>query len=87
VNLGNPTEITIRQLAELVISLTGSSSTIVSRPLPMDDPRQRCPDITKAGEMLNWKPTIPLKDGLLATIGYFDELLRDPEGGSSSRPI
>jgi UDP-glucuronate decarboxylase len=75
VNLGNPAEFTIRQLAELVISLTGSSSKIVSRPLPQDDPRQRCPDISKARELLNWKPTVPLKEGLLATIKYFEGVL------------
>src|SRR4030081_1879443 len=56
VNLGNPAEFTIRELAELVIGLTGSSSTIVFRPLPQDDPQQRCPDITKARELLDWKP-------------------------------
>jgi UDP-glucuronate decarboxylase len=75
VNLGNPAEFTIRQLAELVINLTGSSSKIVSRPLPQDDPRQRCPDISKARELLNWKPTVPLKEGLLATIKYFEGVL------------
>jgi UDP-glucuronate decarboxylase len=76
VNLGNPAEFTIRQLAELVISLTGSSSKIVSHPLPQDDPRQRCPDISKARELLNWKPTVPLQEGLRATIEYFDGVLR-----------
>ena len=76
VNLGNPAEFTIRQLAELVISLTGSTSKIVSRPLPQDDPRQRCPDITKARELLDWKPTVPLREGLLATITYFDQVLK-----------
>jgi UDP-glucuronate decarboxylase len=77
VNLGNPAEFTIRQLAELVINLTGSSSKIVSRPLPQDDPRQRCPDISKARELLDWKPTIPLKEGLIATIAYFDAVLTE----------
>jgi UDP-glucuronate decarboxylase len=75
INLGNPAEFTIRQLAGLVISLTGSASKIVTRPLPQDDPRQRCPDIGKAREVLNWKPTVPLREGLLATIAYFDEVL------------
>src|SRR5215471_12405960 len=77
VNLGNPSEFTIRELAELVIRLTGSSSKIVSRPLPQDDPRQRCPDISKARDLLNWKPTVPLQEGLLATIKYFDGVLSD----------
>src|SRR5690349_23392277 len=76
INLGNPGEFTIRELAELVISLTGSSSKLVFHPLPQDDPRQRCPDISKARELLDWKPTIPLKDGLLATIEYFDGVLK-----------
>jgi UDP-glucuronate decarboxylase len=76
VNLGNPSEFTIRQLAELVISLTGSSSKIVARPLPQDDPRQRRPDISKARDLLDWKPTVPLKEGLLATVNYFEQVLR-----------
>ena len=75
VNLGNPGEFTIRELAELVIELTGSSSKMIFQPLPQDDPRQRCPDISKAGELLNWKPTVALRDGLLKTISYFDRLL------------
>lgn len=75
VNLGNPNEITILQLAETVIALTGSSSTIVQRPLPQDDPRQRCPDIGRANELLRWQPRVDLKDGLSRTIAYFDELL------------
>jgi UDP-glucuronate decarboxylase len=75
VNLGNPAEFTIRELADLVIDLTGSSSKIIFRPLPEDDPRQRCPDITKARELLAWKPAVGLRDGLLKTISYFDRLL------------
>ena len=80
VNVGNPGEFTIRQLAELVIELTYSKSRIVSRPLPADDPRQRRPDITRARELLHWEPTTPLRDGLEKTIAYFDALLKsDPE--------
>jgi UDP-glucuronate decarboxylase len=75
VNLGNSTEFTIRQLAETVIALTGSSSKIVHRPLPEDDPRQRCPDITLAKELLAWTPRVQLRDGLAKTIEYFDEVL------------
>jgi UDP-glucuronate decarboxylase len=75
INLGNPGEFTIRQLAEHVIRLTGSRSKIVQRPLPQDDPRQRRPDITRAGEVLGWKPTVPLEQGLERTIAYFDKLL------------
>jgi len=75
VNLGNPVEFTIRQLADLVIELTGSSSKIVHRPLPEDDPRQRCPDIGLAKELLSWAPRVQLREGLTKTIGYFEELL------------
>ena len=76
VNLGNPVEFTIRQLAELVIELTGSSSKIVRRPLPEDDPRQRCPDISLAKGLLAWEPKVQLRDGLIDTIKYFEQLLR-----------
>jgi len=74
-NLGNPTEFTIRQLAELVIEITGSSSRIVRRPLPADDPKQRKPDISKAQELLDWRPTIQLREGLTKAIAYFEGLL------------
>lgn len=70
-NLGNPGEFTIRELAEHVIRLTGSTSKIVSRPLPDDDPRQRQPDITLARKVLGWEPTIALEEGLERTIQYF----------------
>jgi UDP-glucuronate decarboxylase len=75
VNLGNPGEFTIRQLAEAVIDLTGSSSRIIHMPLPTDDPRQRRPDISKANELFAWEPTIPLHEGLKKTIAYFEHLL------------
>lgn len=71
INLGNPGEFTMRQLAETVLELTGSKSRIVNRPLPSDDPRQRQPDITRAKETLDWEPTINLADGLKPTIEYF----------------
>jgi UDP-glucuronate decarboxylase len=71
VNLGNPAEFTIRQLAELVIELTGSSSRIIHAELPADDPRQRCPDISLAVEKLSWRPTVQLREGLAKTIEYF----------------
>ena len=74
-NLGNPNEFTIKQLAEIVIELTGSKSKPVFEPLPSDDPRQRQPNIAKARELLGWEPKIPLRDGLAKTIAYFDELL------------
>ena len=71
VNIGNPDEFTVRQLAELVLEMTGSSSVITSLPLPADDPKVRQPDITRARERLGWAPTIPLREGLRATIDYF----------------
>ena len=77
VNLGNPAEITIKQLAEEIISLTGSRSRLEHRPLPEDDPRQRCPDIGRAKERLNWQPRVPLKTGLERTIAYFERLLAE----------
>lgn len=80
INLGNPVEFTMRELAELVIELTGSSSTIVFRPLPSDDPRQRQPNITKAREILGWEPKVALRDGLTHTIAYFDAMLREHDG-------
>jgi UDP-glucuronate decarboxylase len=76
VNLGNPGEFTMLELAELVIELTNSKSKIIRMPLPADDPRQRKPDITKARELLQWQPTTDLKSGLAKTIAYFDDLLK-----------
>ena len=76
VNLGNPGEFTIRELAELVIKLTGSKSELVFQPLPADDPTRRRPDITLAKQKLGWEPTIPLQEGLVHTISYFDDYLR-----------
>jgi UDP-glucuronate decarboxylase len=75
VNLGNPEEFTIRQLAEIVVDVTGSASKIVHRPLPTDDPKQRQPEISKAQELLGWRPTVPLRVGLTKTAAYFDGLL------------
>lgn len=77
INIGNPAEYTILQLASQIIELTGSRSQIVHRPLPQDDPRQRQPDIAKARDLLNWQPQTPLKEGLAETIAYFEKLLRD----------
>ncbi len=77
VNLGNPGEFTMLQLAQLVIELTGSSSEIVHRPLPVDDPRQRRPDIALAKAHLDWQPTIQLREGLTATIAYFRTIVAD----------
>ena len=76
VNLGNPTEFTVRQLAEIVIELTGSKSVIQYRPLPQDDPMQRQPNIGQALERLGWKPSVPLKEGLMRTVTYFETIVK-----------
>ena len=76
VNLGNPVEFTIRELAERVISLTGTASKIVFRTLPEDDPRQRCPDISLAKDLLGWRPQVQLEEGLVKTVAYFEQLLK-----------
>lgn len=76
INLGNPNEMTILELAENIINLTGSSSSIINQPLPADDPRQRQPDISKAKKLLDWQPKVNLTDGLTKTIAYFDNLLK-----------
>ena len=75
VNLGNPHECTVLELAELIIELCNSPSEIVFAPLPADDPARRCPDITLARAMLKWEPRVPLREGLARTIEYFDALL------------
>ena len=77
INIGNPKEFTVLQLASLVIELTGSRSRIVHRPRPQDDPRQRRPDISKANDLLSWSPKTELVDGLIRTIEYFETLLTD----------
>ncbi|ESR25534.1 UDP-glucuronic acid decarboxylase family protein [Lutibaculum baratangense] len=74
-NMGNPDEFTVRELAEMVIDLTGSRSRIVHHPLPADDPKQRRPDITQSKKKLGWRPVVPLRTGLERTIRYFDEQL------------
>ena len=76
INLGNPGEFTIKELAEHVIDLTGSSSKMINQPLPQDDPKQRQPNIARAKDTLDWEPTIALREGLAKTIPYFDNLLK-----------
>ena len=78
INIGNPVEFSMLQLANIVGEVTNSRSRVVHRPLPQDDPRQRQPDIAKAQEILGWKPTTPLREGLAKTIAYFEALLREP---------
>jgi UDP-glucuronate decarboxylase len=80
VNLGNPREFTIKELAEKVLALTGSRSKIIYEPLPVDDPRQRQPDISLAKDKLNWSPKVQLEEGLTKTIAYFDKLLTGTMG-------
>jgi UDP-glucuronate decarboxylase len=75
INIANPHEIPVRELAERVDALINSKSKIVHRPLPQDDPIQRCPDITVAKRVLGWKPKVPLEEGLCCTITYFSQLL------------
>ena len=74
-NLGNPNEITIQELAERVVSITGSRSSIVYKPAPQDDPIQRCPDISMAGDHLGWTPHVDLDQGLRRTVAYFETIL------------
>jgi UDP-glucuronate decarboxylase len=76
INLGNPGEFTMLELAQKVLEITGSSSTLEHKPLPEDDPKQRQPDITRAKAILDWEPTVALEDGLKPTIEYFDSLLK-----------
>jgi UDP-glucuronate decarboxylase len=78
VNLGNPHEATVLELAGLVLRLTGSGSRIECRPLPVDDPQRRCPDIAEARARLGWEPRVALEDGLRRTVDYFRAVLRLP---------
>src|SRR5262249_29610067 len=84
VNLGNPVEFPIRELARLVIEMTGSRSTLVKKPLPSDDPLQRKPDISKARDLLGWQPTTEIREGLARTIRYFETLLQSSRGAASA---
>lgn len=83
INLGNPEEFTIRQLADIIVELTHSHSRIVHRPLPVDDPRQRLPDIGKARQALDWAPRVPLRVGLMRTIAHFQRVLAEPMQAAS----
>ena len=77
INIGNPSECSMLELADMIIELVGSRSRTVHRPLPEDDPRQRRPDISRAQELLSWAPRTGLKDGLIRTISYFEKLLSE----------
>jgi UDP-glucuronate decarboxylase len=88
INLGNPGEFTMRQLAEMTIEMTGSKSTLAFEPLPQDDPRQRQPDIALAIKHLDWKPTVALREGLRHTIAYFDKIISgDRVAAEQIRPL
>lgn len=86
INIGNPSEFTIRQLAEIIIDITGSSSKIVYKSLPPDDPKQRRPNIDKARDILKWEPTVALRNGIEKTVIYFDNLMRNQENVSPLDP-
>ena len=85
INIGNPEEFSMRELAEIIVGLTGSRSKIVHRPLPQDDPRQRRPDISEAERVLGWRPVTPLKEGLERTIRYFEDLLSQKDVSEAVR--
>ena len=80
VNLGNPSEVSILELGRLIIAITGSSSRMIYKPLPQDDPERRRPNITLAQEKLGWEPTVALEDGIRKTIEYFEEIIKAQEG-------
>lgn len=84
VNIGNPHEFTVLELASQILELTGSSSKIIFNRMPKDDPVKRCPDISRAKRLLKWQPRIQLKEGLESTIDYFDQLLRDKASASET---
>jgi dTDP-glucose 4,6-dehydratase len=76
INIGNPREMTIKEIAETIIRMTGAKSSIIYKPLPTDDPKQRRPDITRARTLLNWEPRVALEEGLVKTIEYFRTKVR-----------
>jgi dTDP-glucose 4,6-dehydratase len=80
-NIGNPGEFTMLECAKVVLEVTGSSSRIVYEPLPADDPKQRCPDISKARALLGWEPKIDLRSGLILSLDYFRQSLADAAQG------
>jgi nucleoside-diphosphate-sugar epimerase len=85
VNIGNPVEYSVREVAEMVLELSGSDSELVHEPLPRDDPRQRCPDITRAKETLSWEPHTPAREGLQKTLSWFAERKGHREGAPAGR--
>ena len=88
VNLGNPRELTVLELADLVLEVTGSAAEVVFQALPTDDPRIRCPDITRATELLDWEPQVTLREGLARTVDAERVRTRRPEGpGAAAEPV
>jgi dTDP-glucose 4,6-dehydratase len=85
INIGNPVEYSVREVAELVLKLSGSESKLIYKPLPKDDPKQRCPDIRRAKEVLAWEPRIGTEEGLLRTIDWFAERKVRKESGHAAR--
>jgi dTDP-glucose 4,6-dehydratase len=86
VNLGNPVEYTVREVAELVLKLSGSPSELVRKPLPEDDPKQRCPNISRARETLGWEPRITAEEGLSRTLKWFAGRRGSPEADPETSP-
>jgi UDP-glucuronate decarboxylase len=86
INLGNPDEFTMAELASKIVAMTGSSSRIVHRALPQDDPKQRRPDISRANEELGWSPKVGIEEGLARTIGYFESLLKKTDAQALMSP-
>jgi nucleoside-diphosphate-sugar epimerase len=82
-NVGNPGEFTVRELADLVLELTGSASPVERRPMPADDPKQRKPDLTRAHATLGWEPRVPLREGLARTLDYFRAALAEDAGAGA----
>jgi dTDP-glucose 4,6-dehydratase len=85
-NIGNPVEYSVREVAEMVIELSGSQSGISHQPLPEDDPKQRCPDITRAREVLGWEPQTPAREGLAKTLQWFEFVVEARSEASPTTP-
>lgn len=84
-NIGNPVEYTVREVADLILKLSASASELVYEPLPQDDPKQRCPDISRAREALGWEPRVPAEEGLSRTIEWFAKRAREGTRGNIQR--
>jgi dTDP-glucose 4,6-dehydratase len=85
VNIGNPHEMSVREIAEMIIALSGSQSELIYKPLPEDDPKRRCPEISRAREILGWEPRTPVREGLQKTLSWFAARLSHREGTPAKR--